>query len=79
MVVESVTEAKAQLSALLERVTRGEEVIISRSGKPIAVLSAYRSARRPRRPGRLRGAIRIAPDFDRLPEDIAKAFGVEKS
>jgi len=76
MVVNTVTEAKAQLSALLDRVSRGEEVIISRAGKPVAALVPYDPERRPRRPGRLRGKIRIAPDFDELPADIAEAFGV---
>jgi prevent-host-death family protein len=33
-----VAEAKAQLSALLERVERGEEILIARRGKAIARL-----------------------------------------
>ena len=32
-------EAKAQLSELIERVQRGEEIIISKHGKPVAKLS----------------------------------------
>ena len=32
-------EAKAHLSELIEKVVRGEEVIISRHGKPVAKLS----------------------------------------
>lgn len=75
MVVDSVTEAKAQLSALLERVLQGEEVVISRAGKPVATLVPYRTDQRPRRPGCLRGKIRIAPDFDELPDDLAEALG----
>ncbi len=75
MVVNTVTEAKANLSALLERVERGEEVIISRAGKPVAILTAYQTHQRPRRPGALRGKIVIAPDFDRLPDDLADALG----
>jgi prevent-host-death family protein len=77
MVVNTVTEAKAQLSALLDRVTAGEEVIISRAGKPIAALVPYEAARRPRKPGRLRGKIHIADDFDELPPEIAEAFGID--
>ena len=34
--VTNVTEAKAQLSALIERVLEGEEVIIGKAGKPAA-------------------------------------------
>ena len=76
MIVNTVTEAKAQLSALLDRVSRGEEVIIARAGKPVAVLRPYEPDRRVRTPGRLRGQIRIADDFDELPPDIAEAMGV---
>ncbi len=75
MIVNTVTEAKANLSALLERVLQGEEVIISRAGKPIAVLVPFSPDRRPRRPGALKGRIVIAPDFDELPADLADAFG----
>jgi prevent-host-death family protein len=74
MIVSTVTEAKAQLSSLLERVERGEEVVISRAGRPVAVLARYASGAR-RKPGRLRGKIRIAPDFDALPADLAEALG----
>lgn len=75
MVVNTVTEAKANLSSLLERVQEGEEVIISRAGKPVAILTAYRADQRPRQPGALKGKIVIAPDFDDLPEDLAEALG----
>ncbi len=33
-------EAKTQLSSLVERAAKGEEIIIAKSGKPIALLSA---------------------------------------
>jgi prevent-host-death family protein len=75
MVVNSVTQAKAQLSALIERVQKGEEVIIARAGKPVAVLRAYDGSSRRRTPGALRGRIRIAQDSDELPADIGEAFG----
>lgn len=77
MVVNTVTEAKANLSALLERVIQGEEVIIARAGMPIAILEPYRRDSRKRMPGRLRGQIRISADFDEIPPDIAEAFGME--
>ncbi len=35
----SVAEAKAHLSAILDRVERGEEVVITRRGKPVAKVS----------------------------------------
>ncbi|MBU1665549.1 MAG: type II toxin-antitoxin system prevent-host-death family antitoxin, partial [Gammaproteobacteria bacterium] len=33
-----IAEAKAHLSALLERVEAGEEIVIARRGKPVARL-----------------------------------------
>jgi len=78
MVINTISEAKAQLSALVERVLQGEEVIIARAGKPVAVLKAFQGHDRPRKPGSMKGKIRVAPDFDDLPADIGDAFGVTK-
>ena len=69
----SVSEARKQFSRLLARVESGEEVVILRRGKPVARLVAVST--RPRRPGRLKGKIWIAPAFDDpLPEEIAAPF-----
>lgn len=78
MTVNTITEAKAQLSALVDRAANGEEIIISKAGKAMAVLVPYSRATTVRRPGRLRGQIHIADDFDTLPDDIAAAFGAGK-
>ncbi len=77
MYITNVSEAKAQLSALLERVRKGEEVILGKAGRPIAKLVPYDPRSEPRRPGALRGQIRIKPGFDELPPDIAAAFGMK--
>lgn len=77
MTLRNISEAKAQLSALIEAVQAGEEVIIGKAGKPVARLVRYQGARAPRQPGALKGQIRIAEDFDELPPDLAEAFGVE--
>jgi len=69
----NVHDAKTHLSRLLERVAQGEEVIIAKSGRPVAKL--VRVTAEPRRPGRLKGRIRMGNDFDDpLPEEILKAF-----
>jgi len=78
MEVTNISEAKAQLSSLIEKVIRGEEVIIGKAGKPVAKLIRYEPSREPRRPGALKGKIKIADDFDELPQDISLAFGIEK-
>jgi prevent-host-death family protein len=73
MGVFNVHEAKTNLSKLLERVAQGEEIIIAKSGRPVAKL--VRIAREPRTPGRLKGRLRIGPAFDEpLPEEILAAF-----
>lgn len=71
----SITEAKAQLSRLIEEVEQGGEVIIQRGGRSVAVLRAYERDTRPRQLGGWKGQVWIADDYDELPEDIAEAFG----
>ncbi len=78
MQITNISEAKAQLSNLIERVTAGEDIIIGKAGKPVARLVRYENNRQPRQPGALRGKIKIAEDFDELPDDIANAFGMGK-
>jgi prevent-host-death family protein len=71
----SVYAAKTNLSRLIEQVERGEEVVITRHGKPVAKLVPIRTELRPRKLGSLRGKIRIAADFDApLPSEIIDAF-----
>jgi prevent-host-death family protein len=73
MGVFDVHDAKTNLSKLLERVARGEEVIIARSGRPVAKL--VRVAAEPRKPGRLKGRIHMRADFDEpLPDEVMAAF-----
>lgn len=70
----AIAEAKAQFSELLRRAEAGEEIELTRYGRPVARLIAAGPA--PRRPliGALRGRIDIAPDFDELPEGFAEAM-----
>jgi prevent-host-death family protein len=77
MQVTNISEAKAQLSALIEKVLAGEEIIIGKAGRPVAKLVRYERRQEDRRPGVLKGKIKIAKDFDELPEDIARTFGME--
>jgi prevent-host-death family protein len=58
----NIHEAKTQLSRLLERVERGEEIVIARNGRPIARIVPMKALAR--RPGMYKGQIRIHPDFD---------------
>lgn len=76
MKVDTISEAKAQLSALVDRALAGEEVIIGRAGKPAVRLVPLVQRAEQRRPGTLKGQLRIAQDFDELPADVAEALGI---
>jgi prevent-host-death family protein len=72
--IVNVHEAKTHLSRLVERAAAGEEIIIGKSGRPMARLVAYAPRREPRRAGRLKGSLWIADDFDQTPEWLVDAF-----
>lgn len=54
--VVNIHEAKTHLSRLLERVLKGEEIVIVKAGRPVAVLSPAPGAAIDRTP---------LPEFDR--------------
>jgi prevent-host-death family protein len=70
----NVHEAKTHLSRLLARVSRGEEIIIGRAGQPVAKLVPYTAPATRRVLGQAFGEITIAPDFDQLPDQLARAW-----
>ncbi len=67
-------EAKSRLSELGELVWKGEQVVIAKAGKPYLDLLPHRELRRKRKPGRFKGRIKIAPDFDATPPDVIADF-----
>jgi prevent-host-death family protein len=69
-----VHEAAANLSRLLDQAAAGEEIVVVRSGRPIARLVALVPDRVARVRGRLRGKITVADDFDVTPEWLMDAF-----
>jgi prevent-host-death family protein len=73
MRIVSIHSAKAQLSCLVEAAAAGEEIVITKYGKPIARLCSLVPQRR--QLGRLNGKIRVPDDFDRLyEEEIRQLF-----
>ena len=73
----SLYEAKTHLSELVEQAAQGREIIIAKSGKPKARLVplAPKDTRHLRKPGRGKGRVWIAPDFDApLPPEILRLF-----
>ena len=70
-------EAKTQLSKLVKRVEGGEEIVITRRGQPAArLVPEHRGAGFVSLAGAWRGQVKIAEDFDELPEDIAEPLGM---
>lgn len=71
----NVHEAKAHLSRYLDRVSRGDRVVICRRNVPIAELCPIAAERTAPRPlGLARGSAVMAPDFDVLPDELIEAF-----
>ncbi len=76
MTTVNMHEAKTHLSRLVEAAAAGEEIIIAKSGKPVARLVPLGLPSEPRTPGPLKRRVRIGDDFDApLPLGIARAFG----
>jgi prevent-host-death family protein len=73
--VVGMYDAKTNFSRLVARAEAGEEIVVSRGGRPVVKIVAYTPARVQRRRGRMKGLIEIRPGFDDLPEGFAEAFG----
>lgn len=75
MRIVNIHAAKTQLSRLVDAAASGEEIIIARSGKPIARLGPLAGPRPRRRLGILAGKLVPPEDFDApLPEEVLDAF-----
>ena len=75
MTVVNIHQAKTHLSRLIEEVAAGKELVIGKAGKPLAKLVPIKPLKPVRKPGFLKGKIRISRDFDQpLPEDLAAAI-----
>lgn len=76
MEVTNIHEAKTHLSRLVEKAAAGHEIIIAKAGRPMAKLVGYHPSPKPRQPGFWKGKVKMARDFDELPEEMAEAFGM---
>jgi prevent-host-death family protein len=71
----SIRQAKKQLYRLVDLAAGGEEIIIAKAGKPVARLVPYLTKGAVRRPGTMRGKIRIKKNFDApLPKELRDSF-----
>lgn len=75
MIEVNVHEAKTHLSRLLARAAAGEEILISKAGRPMARLVPVPSSRKRRPLGLDAGRGWISDDFNApLPPEILSAF-----
>jgi prevent-host-death family protein len=65
----NIAEAKAHLSELVQKAMMGEEIVIARDNKPLAMLVPIKRARQKRAPGSGKGQILfMAENFDAIPQ-----------
>jgi antitoxin (DNA-binding transcriptional repressor) of toxin-antitoxin stability system len=70
-----VRELRANLSGLLRQARQGTSFLVMSRNEVIAEIRPPSGAERPRRvPGMLKGRIRMAADFDVLPDDVLSAM-----
>jgi prevent-host-death family protein len=70
-----VHEAKTHFSKLLAKVAAGEEVTITKAGRPVARLVPLESKRMPRPLGLDAGRFEVPDDFDApLPPEVLRHF-----
>ena len=76
MRITNISEAKAGLSRLVEYVQNSDEsIVIGKAGKPVAVLSAFKASKTPRKlGGSWEGHVTITEDFDILSDEWIDQF-----
>lgn len=75
MATVNIYEAKTRLSQLVDKAAAGEDVVVSRNGKPLARITRLDAPKRRVRFGVLKGKLTIPEDFDApLPADVLAGF-----
>jgi prevent-host-death family protein len=71
----TIHQAKTNLSRLIERACEGEEIIIARGSEAVVRLIPLADTRGRRRPGSLKGKLRIGQEFfEPLPPEELTAW-----
>ena len=71
----NIYDAKTRLSQLVDKAASGEDVVVSRNGKPLVRITRLDAAKRRIRFGVLKGKLTISDDFDApLSETTLAAF-----
>lgn len=72
-------EFQSNMTAILQEARNGRSFVLASQGEVLAELRPPSPASRPlRRPGALRGRIRMADDFDILPPEVLAAMEGEE-
>jgi prevent-host-death family protein len=73
MLTATVEEVQLHLPELLERLSQGQEVVITRAGKPVArLVTEELPKRQPRKAGNCKGMLAIVNDDDEHLADFAE-------
>jgi prevent-host-death family protein len=71
----NIHEAKTHLSRLVEQAATGQEIVISKAGKPMARLVPIEARVKPKRFGLLKGRFTVPDNFDApLPPEVLALF-----
>jgi prevent-host-death family protein len=60
----NIYDAKTRLSQLVDKAVSGEDVVVSRNGKPLVRITALEGAKRRIKFGLLKGKLTVPRDFD---------------
>ncbi len=74
MEITNIHAAKTHFSRLVERAAAGEEIVIGKAGKPMAMLIQYQAPKPVRKPGGLKGKIKYLMDWDQSDKEIEALF-----
>jgi prevent-host-death family protein len=71
----NIYDAKTRLSQLVDKAAAGEDVVVSRNGKPLVRITRLESSKRHIKFGLLEGKLTVPADFDApLPADVLAGF-----
>ena len=76
MTTTGLSEAKAHLSLYGRRAEAGEVTLVLKHSRPAFVIGPVPAGLKAKikKPGLAKGKIRMAPDFDKTPDDVVAAF-----
>lgn len=71
----NIYDAKTRLSQLVDKAAAGEDVVVSRHGKPLVRITRLEAPKRRIKFGLLKGKLTVADDFDSpLPDEVLAGF-----